>query len=96
MAPYLTPQQDELLRRVAGASGLPATVPRREHCSQDVERLCALGFIAAESTGLSITAQGMAHLRQDQSTGLPASGRSIRVLHGRDQSISVEYRPRQP
>jgi hypothetical protein len=96
LASSLTPQQNDLLRQIEGAPGLPAAVPRREHRSQDVERLCALAFIVSDSAGLAVTAAGMAHLDLCGSTAPSPSGRAIRVLHGRDQSISVEYRPQQP
>ncbi len=96
MVTSLTRQQNDLLKRIERAPGLPADMPRPRPLASDVERLRALGLIVSDADGLAITVSGLAHLRLRESTAVSASGRAIRVLHGRDESISVEYWPQQP
>jgi len=91
----LTPHQNALLRRVGDGLGLPAYILRPRNCAQDVELLCALQFVAADSGELSITPAGIACLRELDSGGSERRFENLRVAHARDQSIMVEYWPQE-
>ncbi len=91
----LTPQQITILRRVAEGLGLPAYVLRPRNCAQDVEVLRLLGFIAADAGALSIASAGSDYLAMLDSGGSLPRLANLRVVHGRDQSISVEHWPQE-
>jgi len=91
----LTPQQITILRRVADGLGLPAYVLRPRNCAQDVESLCLFGFVVSDGGALSIAPPGLEYLTTFDSGGSPLPLANLRVVHGRDHSISVEHWPQE-
>jgi len=91
----LTSQQITILRRIADGLGLPAYVLRPRNCIQDVESLCLLGLVASNTGALSISPAGLEYLRTLDSGGSPPQRANLRVVHGRDHSISVEHWPQE-
>ncbi len=95
MTASLTAQQIMILRRIADGLGLPAYVLRPRNCAQDVESLRLFEFIAADGGALSIAPAGLEYLTTLDSDGSPPPRANLRVVHGRDQSISVEHWPQE-
>ena len=93
MTASLTLQQIAILRRVADGLGLPAYVLRPRNYALDVESLRVLGFVASDAGALSIASGGLEYLMTLDSGGSPPRLASLRVVHGRDHSISVEHWP---
>jgi hypothetical protein len=93
MTASLTPQQISLLRRIGDGHGLPAYVMRPRNCAPDVELLCLIRFLALRGGQLSITSEGAAWLREYDTTSREEHVTGLRVAHGLDHSIGVEYWP---
>lgn len=95
MAAFLTPRQTTILRRLADGLGLPAHVPRPRDFAQDVESLRLLGFVASDAGTLSIAPAGRECLAAFELDASPPPLANLRVVHGRDHSISVERWPQE-
>ncbi len=95
MIASLTLQQVAILRRVADGLGLPAYVLRPRNYALDVESLRVLGFVASDAGTLSIEPEGSDYLTMLDSGESPPRLASLRVVHGRDHSISVEHWPQE-
>lgn len=91
----LTAQQITILRRVADGLGLPAYILRPRNCVQDVESLRLFGFVASDAGALSIAPAGLEYLMAFDSGGSPPPLANLRMVHGRDCSISVEHWPQE-
>ena len=95
MTASLTSQQITILRRIADGLGLPAYVLRPRNCVQDVESLRLLGFVASDNGALSIAPAGLEYLATLDAGGPLPQRANLRVVHGRDHSISVEHWPQE-
>jgi hypothetical protein len=70
----------------------PAYVLRPWNCAQDVELLHCFDLVASASGTLSITSAGKDYLQRVDPRGFVAN---LRVVHGQDHSITVEYWPQE-
>ncbi len=95
MTASLTSQQITILQRIADGLGLPAYVLRPRNCAQDVESLRLRGFVSSGAGVLSIEPAGSDYLTALNSGGSPPQLANLRVVHGRDHSISVEHWPQE-
>lgn len=95
MAPTLTIQQIELLRRIDNGLGLLPYVLRPSYRAEDVAVLKSLELIVFNSGRLAITDAGSDCLGLMEPTGTSSLAPTVRVMHGRDHSISVEYWPQE-
>jgi len=93
MTTVLTPTQSFLLRRISHGEGVSQDLLADKSCAQDMENLCSLRLINWNNGELLTTAAGRTHLERTCASRRQESFAGLRVVHGHDQSITVEYRP---
>ena len=92
MTDALTTAQCTLLRRIGDGAGLPPRLLRTPGRATDVARLRDLRLFTPVPGDPALAAAGATLLRQhDTDRGESTTG-SVHVMHGSDQSITVEYR----
>jgi hypothetical protein len=90
----MTVSQMSLLRRIEfSVASLPDSL-RSPGFDADVETLSRLDFLVVVGSELRITAAGLDCLRRGDAAQVDSQRGELHVLHGRDQSLTVEYRMR--
>lgn len=95
MTTVLTPTQMFLLLGISDGEGISQDLPGDDKCAHDVEQLRSSRLINWKDSELHTTAAGRTHLEPTYASPRKESFGGLRVVHGHDQSITVEFRPAQ-